>query len=195
MTTSFKMANTDDLLEDLFADKDCLQAVPSSSTLGSTFDTSDSTTSSGTGQITDHREQLAILVASGKTKEFIGARLSQDDVKKLNEQEVEKFYKRYQAALASRVTDTLVDGFLKLTCKAVGMAVPIDSTEKLHDDLKDDYIIQQELSSSAGLLSLKCGRLMAVASAVLHIVNHMVITPTSSDDGEPSTDTAEAELM
>ena len=94
----------------------------------------------------------------------------------MSESHVEKYYKRYEAALASRVTETLVDGFLKLTCKAVGMAVKIDDTEKLHGDLKNDYIIQQELSSTAGLLSLKiCGRLMAVASAVPHIVDHMVI--------------------
>ena len=98
----------------------------------------------------------------------------------MNESDVEKYYKRYEAALASRVTETLVDGFLKLTCKALGMAVKIDDTKKLQNDLKDDYIIQQELSSTAGLLSLKCGRLMAFASAVLHIVNHMVIEPEKS---------------
>ena len=69
----------------------------------------------------------------------------------------------------------LVDGLLKLTRKAVGMAVKIDDTEKLHGDLKNDYIIQQDLSSTTGLLSLKCGRLMAVASALPHIVDHMVI--------------------
>ena len=100
--------------------------------------------------------------------------MTQDNVKKMSESDVEKYYKRYEAALASRFTETLVDGFLKLTCKAVGMAVKIDDTEKLHGDLKNDYIIQQELSSTAGLLSLKCGRLMAVASAVPHIVDHMV---------------------
>ena len=101
--------------------------------------------------------------------------MTQDNVKKMSESHVEKYYKRYEAALASRVTETLVDGFLKLTCKAVGMAVKIDDTEKLHGDLKNDYIIQQDLSSTAGLLSTKSGRLMAVASAVPHIVDHTVI--------------------
>ena len=101
--------------------------------------------------------------------------MTQDNVKKMSESQVEKYYKRYEAALASRVTETLVDGFLKLTCKAVGMAVKIDDTKELHGDLKNDYIIPQELSSTAGLLSLKCGRLMAVASAVPHTVDHMVI--------------------
>ena len=52
-----------------------------------------------------------------------------DNVKKISESDVEKYYKRNEAALASRVTETLVNGFLKLTCKAVGMAVKIDDTK------------------------------------------------------------------
>ena len=67
-------------------------------------------------------EQLPVLIALGKSREFIGIHLTQDNVKKMSESHVEKYYKRYEAALASRVTETLVDGFLKLTCKAVGMA-------------------------------------------------------------------------
>ena len=179
------MSNPDELLEDLISDADRLQAVPSSPA------SCDIREEAVVGASTDHREQLAMLVASGKTKEFLGARLTQDDVKKMSEHDVEKYYKRYEAALASRVTDTFVDGFLKLACKAVGMAVPIGSTEKLHDNLKDDYIIQQELSSTAGLLSLKCGRLMAVASAVLHIANHVEIPPPAEPGESPAVEDAE----
>ena len=54
----------------------------------------------------------------------------------------------------------------------------LNSVDKLHDDLRDDYIIQQKLPSAAGLLSLKCGRLMALASVVLRKVNHVEIPPT-----------------
>ena len=135
------MSNTEtEFLEDLFSDADRLQALPS-----------DSATVNGDGNgTTDHRKQLAVLVASGKSREFVGTRLTRDNV------------------------------ILKLTCKAVGMAVKIDDTEKLQNDLKDDYIIQQELASTAGLLSLKCGRLMAVVSVVLHIVDQMVIEPEKS---------------
>lgn len=73
------------------------------------------------------------------------------------------------------MNDILLDGFLKLVTKGIGMTVRIDNTEKLHEDLKNDYIIQQELSSLAGLLSMKCGRLMACASAMFHVANHIVI--------------------
>ena len=46
----------------------------------------------------DHREQLAVLVASGKAKEMIGESLTQDQVKKLSEQDVENHFKGYEAS-------------------------------------------------------------------------------------------------
>ena len=46
----------------------------------------------------DHREQLAVLVASGKAKEMIGESLTQDQVKKLSEQDVANHFKGYKAS-------------------------------------------------------------------------------------------------
>ena len=138
----------------------------------------------------EHRETLSILVSSGKIKEFIGRHLSHGDVKKLSPDDVEKYYKRYESVLASKVNDTLLDGFLKLVTKGIGMTIRIDNTEKLHEDLKNDYIIQQELSSVAGLLSMKCGRLMACASAMLHVANHIVIEPQATEIDQASAQSA-----
>ena len=46
----------------------------------------------------DHREQLAVLASSGKAKEMIGESLTQDQVKKLSEQDVENHFKGYEAS-------------------------------------------------------------------------------------------------
>ena len=48
----------------------------------------------------DHREQLAILVASGNCKEMIGVQLTQEQIKRLSKKDVEKFFKRYEALLS-----------------------------------------------------------------------------------------------
>ena len=52
-----------------------------------------------------------------------------------------------------------------LVCKAVGQVVTIDNVEKLQEDLKNDYIISNALSSSAGKLVVKSGSLLAAATA------------------------------
>ena len=50
----------------------------------------------------DHREQLAVLVASVKAKDIIGVSLTRDQVKRLSSQDVEKYFKRYEAPLSSK---------------------------------------------------------------------------------------------
>lgn len=131
----------------------------------------------------DVREQLYILVASGKSKEMVGKVLTHEDVKTMSAQEVKKLHKRYETALASRTTDALADSLLKLTSKVVGMALPLDSVEALHEDLLSDYIINQELKSLCGALSLRCGRLMALAVGALHVARHVDVS--KSDITQP----------
>ena len=42
----------------------------------------------------DHREQLAILVASGNCKELLGVEFTQEQIKRLTKKDVEKYLKR-----------------------------------------------------------------------------------------------------
>ena len=119
------------------------------------------------------KEQLNVLVSSGKCKEMIGKELTHDQVNQLSEEDVKKYYKRYEAALAGKTTDAIADSAIKLATKLLGFALPIDDVQQLQNDLLSDYIIAQELKLSCGWLSLKCGKLMAVASGVLHVAQHL----------------------
>ena len=60
------------------------------------------------------REQLAILVSTGKCKEAIGANLTLDQVKRLNDKDVVKYQKRYETYVGSETTETLIESFLSL---------------------------------------------------------------------------------
>ena len=64
----------------------------------------------------DHRQQFAILVASGNCKEMIGVQLTQEQIKRLPEKDVEKFFKRYEASLSSKTCYAIVDTFIQLSC-------------------------------------------------------------------------------
>ena len=119
------------------------------------------------------REKLAVLVSTGKAKEAIGVQLTHDLVKRLSDKEVEKYHKRQEAYIGSKTTDSLIDSFLMLFSKGVGMAVKVDDVEKLQQDLKNDYIINHELSSLAGGIALNCGRWLALANAALITTKHV----------------------
>ena len=123
------------------------------------------------------REQLAVLVSTGKAKEAIGVQLIHEQVKRLSDKDVEKFTKRYETYVGSKTTESLIDSFIFLATKEVGMVVNIKDIEAYQKELRNDYILNKELSNLAGNLSLKCGRFLAAANAVLITTKHVDFSP------------------
>ena len=142
-----------------------------------------------------HRERLAVVVSTGKSKEAIGVQLTHGHVKRLSDKDVEKYYKRYEAYAGNKTTESLIDSFLMLVSKGVGMVVSIDDVKELQKELKNDYIINSELSSFAGSLALRCGTWLAVANAALITTKHIVFNagkePDKVLDKEPDKEPSE----
>ena len=136
------------------------------------------------------REQLAILVSTGKCKEAIGVNLTHEQVRRLEDKDVMKHYKRYETYAGARTTETLIDSFLAFSTKALGLVVRLKDTEPLQNELKNDYITK-ELSNLSGNIALRCGRLLAVANALLITAKHVHFSaekprhPSRDSDGYP----------
>ena len=118
----------------------------------------------------DHREQLAILVASGNCKEMLGVQLTQEQIKRLSKKDVEKYFKRYEASLSSKTCDAIVDTFIQLSCRTLSYFLPLDQ-EKLLNNLKKDFMVKRELYIIAS--GLRYGSYMAAASAALLTLNNL----------------------
>ena len=159
MANTEEQAAINDVMEILEASAD--SSTPSEVPLVSSNDTP------------SQREKLAVLVATGKSKEAIGLQLTHDQVKRLSEKDVEKYYKRYEAYAGNKTTESLIDNFLMFVSKAVGMVVSIDDVKELQNDLKNDYIINSELASFAGKLALRFGTWLAVTNAALITKKHI----------------------
>ena len=69
---------------------------------------------------------LFSIYVSGKVKEMTGVSLTKDQVEKLSEQDVEKYFKRYEASLSSKTCDAMVNAFLQLSCKAFAHFLLVD---------------------------------------------------------------------
>ena len=107
------------------------------------------------------REELAILVSTGKCKEAIGVSLSQDQVKRLDDKDVLKYHKRYEAYVGSNTTESMIESFLSLSIKAAGLVVKIDDADALKAELKNDFNINKELSQFFGGIALKFSKAAA----------------------------------
>ena len=130
------------------------------------------------------RENLAILVSSGRCKESIGTNLTHEQVRRLEDKDVMKYSKRYEAYVGAKTTEALIESFLSFTTKALGMVVKLKDPEALKNELKNDYIIAKELFILSGGLALRCGRLVALANSFLISAKHVDF----SDDKHPSRD-------
>ena len=119
------------------------------------------------------REELATLVCTGKCKEAIGVSFSQDEVKRLNDKDVLKYHKRYEAYVGANTTDSMIENFLSLAIKAAGLVVKIDDENALKAEFKNDFNINKELSQFFGLITLKFGRTAAMASSLLIPAKHV----------------------
>jgi len=53
------------------------------------------------------------------------------------------------------------------------MSVNIKDIDAYQKELRNDYIINKELSNLAGILALKCGRFLAAANAALITTKHI----------------------
>ena len=137
------------------------------------------------------REQLAIVVCTGNCKGAIGVNLTHEQVRRLEDKDVMKYYKRYETYIGANTTKTLIGNFLTFFTKALGYVVRLEDIEALRNELKSDFIITKELNNLSGKIALRCGRLLAVANAFLITAKHVDFSaeeprhPSRDSDGYP----------
>ena len=149
--------------------QDLLEAEPSSGPAGSSI-LPDLTSGP---DIPALREQLAVLVSTGKAKEAIGVQLIHEQLKRLTDKEVEKHYKRYETFVGSKTTESMVDSLLTLLTRGLEMVVEIDDIDAMKKELKEDYIINKEMTDFVGRLALKYVKFLAPLSAALITAKHI----------------------
>ena len=134
------------------------------------------------------RENLAILVSSGRCKESIGVDLTHEQVGRLEDKDVMKYSKRLESYVGAKTTEALIDSVLSFSTKALDLVVKLKDPEALKNELKNDYIISKELSMLSGSLALRCGRFLAFANSVLISAKHVDFElrhPSRDSDGFP----------
>ena len=113
------------------------------------------------------KSDLEILVATGKTKDLIGKTLTFNDLDYMSEKDLLKYHRTYQSAIAVRVNDSFSKIAIKSYTKLTKWFLPINDEDKLYEDLRNDYILMNEIDKWTGWLSLRTGSFIALASVGL----------------------------
>ena len=127
------------------------------------------------------RESLAILASLGTTEEYIGKAMSLGDIKRLSPKQVEKYFNRYKTVMGKNVSTGLVESAISAASVLISYVIPVDDVEALNEDLKNDDLVKRELSNFAGMLVLKGGRLVALASGLFKVAKHVKLRPSEEN--------------
>ena len=127
--------------------------------------------------IDDKKESLLILATLGVTKEYLGEELDVTKIHKMKNKDLEKYFNRYKIIQGKKVSSVLKSKGIKLGIKMISYFLPIDNQENLISDLENDELINNEISNLLGLLILKGGRSIALASGLIQIANHVNLNP------------------
>ena len=110
---------------------------------------------------------------------MLGAQLSHEQVKHLSDKVVENVYKRYEAHVDSKTTETLIQSFVILASKAIGIVVKVDDVEALQKDQQEDFVINSTLLSTVWDMALHRGCLLVVVNAALNTAKHADLSKES----------------
>ena len=128
-------------------------------------------------QSTFHGKQYQVLhdiISSGTSKQFLGRKLTLEDLDAMDEDRLLINYKIYELNDAERIKgEFIISGIISVYSQAVNKVFPIDNVEELCDDLNNDYILTRDLKNLTGLIQSTCGNLMSVFSLALTTFKHI----------------------
>ena len=114
-----------------------------------------------------HKEHLGLLIARGKTKEFIGKTITYAELDKMSPKELDRNFKLYEAAQASRINQSVTNGVINLYTQLCGLVIKCEQKQldKLNADLRNDFLVTNELENWTSYFSYKLGPIMSLVSA------------------------------
>ena len=91
------------------------------------------------------RQKLLEYILTGNSKLYLGKVYTEEQLKKLNEEEVEKLFNNYEAKLSGQVVKSLglsiINMYLMGACAALG----ITNEDALSEDLENDPFLNSAL--------------------------------------------------
>ena len=129
-----------------------------------------------------YRQRLAECISAGNSKTYLGKHLSLEQLGIMSEKEVVKCYAIYESKLGLNMTKSLGHSILSLYTAAVSHLFPIDSKEKLTEDLKNDPLITESLSSITSHLYFRYGSILAPLAATMITYGHIKKLPNEKNN-------------
>ena len=130
----------------------------------------------GTPQSDTKRQKLLECVLTGNSKLYLGKVYTEEKIKELNEEEVEKLFNNYEAKLSAQMVKSL--GFSIINMYSVGAcsALGITNQDALSEDLENDPFLNSALQRFTCELYYRFGSFLAPLSVGIITSRHYLLS-------------------
>ena len=99
----------------------------------------------GAPQSDTKRQKLLECILTGNSKLYLGKVYTEEQLAKLSEEEVEKFFNNYEAKLSGQMVKSLGHSIINIYSMGASLALEITNQEALSEDLENDPFLNSTL--------------------------------------------------
>ena len=136
------------------------------------------------------RERIYSVVASGKSKQYLGRQLNIEEAQNLTIEEVEALHDRYTSLLGGKIVKSLGQSIISLYSRTIGHYFPVDKAT-LHDELMNNPIVSDMLSTVSCSLYYKFGVALGPVAIGLITFNNLIFNNSINNDGTTTCDSGD----
>ena len=125
-----------------------------------------------TPQADTKRQKLLECVLTGNSKLYLGKVYTEEQLAKLNEEEVEKLFNNYEAKLSGQMAKSLGRSIIKMYSMGACSALGITNQDALSEDLENDPFLNSALQRFTCELYYRFGSFLAPLSVGIIMSRH-----------------------
>ena len=122
--------------------------------------------------VRDKRERIVACVLSGNSKMYLGREYTEEQINKMDCNDVNTLLNRYESVLSAQMTKSLGKSAINLYSNIACSVLGVDNQQDLSDDLECDPFLNTALQRLTCDLYYRFGALLAPASIVIITGKH-----------------------
>ena len=143
----------------------------------------------GTPQSDTKRQKLLECVLTGNSKLYLGKVYTEEKIKELNEEEVEKLFNNYEAKLSGQMVKSLGRSIINMYSVGACSALGITNQDALSEDLENNPFLNSALQRVTCELYYRFGSFLAPLSVGIITSRHYLLSERNKN-GERTSGTS-----
>ena len=144
----------------------------------------------GASQSDTKRQKLLECVLTGNSKLYLGKVYTEEKIKELKEEEVEKLFNNYEAKLSGQMVKSLGHSVINMYSMEACSALGITNQDALSEDLENDPFLNSALQRFTCELYYRFGSFLAPLSVGIITSRHYLLSERNKN-GERTSETGD----